>query len=47
MDDVSGLAGKSNDFSKFLTVSRKFHYICLYIFHIIYRTKSIWQMTLS
>ena len=47
MDNVSGLADKSNDFSNFLTVSRKFGYICLYIFHINYLTKSIWQMTLS
>ena len=47
MDDVSGLADKSNDFSNFLTVSRKFGDICLYIFHIIYPTKSIWQMILS
>ena len=39
MDYVSGLADKSNDFSNFLTVSRKFGYICLYIFHIIYPTK--------
>ena len=46
-DDVSGLADKSNDFSNFLTVSRIFGYICLYIFHIIYLTKSIWQMILS
>ena len=47
MDDVSGLADKSNDFANFLTVNRKFGYICLYIFHIIYPTKSIWQMILS
>ena len=47
MDDVSGLADKSNDFANFLTVSRKFGYICLHIFHIIYPTKSIWQMILS
>ena len=31
----------------FLTVCRKFGYSCLYIFHIIYLTKSIWQMILS
>ena len=31
----------------FLTVSQKFGYICLYNFHIIYPTKSIWQMILS
>ena len=47
MDDVSSLADKSKNFVNFLTVSRKFGYICLYIFHIIYPTKSIWQMILS
>ena len=47
MDNVSCLADKSNDFSNFLMVSRKFGYICLYNFHIIYPTKSIWQMILS
>ena len=47
MDDVSGLADKSNYFANFLTVSRKFGYICLHIFHIIYPTKLIWQMILS
>ena len=46
-DDVSGLEDKSNNFSNFLTVSRKFGYICLHIFHIIYPSKSIWQMILS
>ena len=40
MDDVSGLADKSSDFSSFLTVSRKFGYISLYIFHILYPNKS-------
>ena len=47
MDDVSGLADKSNNFANFLTVSRKCGYICLYTFHIIYPTKSIRQMILS
>ena len=47
MDNVSGLADKSNDFSSFLTFSRKFGYICLHIFYIIYLTKSIWQVILS
>ena len=47
MDDVSGRADNSNDFSNFLIISRKFGYICLYIFHIIYPTKFIWQMILS
>ena len=48
MGDVSGLADKSNDFVDFLTVKiLKFGYICLYIFQIIYPTKSIWQSILS
>ena len=47
MDNVSGQADKSNDFGNFSTVSQKFDYICLYISHIIYLTKSIWQMILS
>ena len=47
MDDVSGLVDKSNEFSNFLTVSRKFGYTCLYIFHIIYWSKSVWQIILS
>ena len=46
MDDILGLAEKSNDFANFLTVSRKFSYICLYIFHIICPTRLIWQMIL-
>ena len=46
MDNVSSLADKSNDFSNLLTVSRKFGLICLYIFRIIYPSKSIWQMIL-
>ena len=46
MDNVLGLAEKSNDFSCFLTVRRKFGYICFYIFHILYQTKSIWQINL-
>ena len=41
MGDVSGPAGKSNDFANFLTVCRKFGYFCLYIFYITYPTKSI------
>ena len=42
IDDISGLADKSNDFPHVLTVSQKFGYICLYIFHIIYLKKSVW-----
>ena len=35
MDDVSGLADRSNEFSNFLTVSRKYGLTCVYIFHTI------------
>ena len=41
MDNVSGLADKSNKFSNFLRVSRKLGYTCLHIFHLIYPTKLI------
>ena len=33
MDVVSGLADKSKKFASFLTVTRKFSYTCVYIFH--------------
>ena len=47
MDDVSGLADKSNDFANFLTVSRKCGLTCVYIFHTIYPTRQNWQMIMS
>ena len=46
MDNVSGLADNLNDFANYLTVSQNFRYVCLYIFHIIYPTKSIREMIL-
>ena len=46
MDDVSGLEDKLNEFSNFFTVS-KLGYTCLYIFHIIYQSKSNWHVLLS
>ena len=36
MDDVSGLADKSDDFGNFLTVFRKFGFSCVYVFHTMY-----------
>ena len=36
MDDVSGLADKSEEFSNVLTVSRKYGFSCLCVFHTIY-----------
>ena len=47
MDDVSGLADKSNKFFSFLTVSRKYRYSCIYIFHIAFPQLRNSQMILS
>ena len=43
MDDIFGLANRSNTLANFLTVTRKFHYHCVYIFHIILPEKEIWK----
>ena len=40
MDDISGLADKSENFANFLIVSRKFGFTCIYIFHTIYPTRN-------
>ena len=47
MDSISGLADKSDDFANFLTISRKFSFNCVYVFHTMYPTRSTWQMILS
>ena len=47
MDNVSGLADKSDEFANFLTVSRKCGLTCAYIFHTICPTTQNWQMILS
>ena len=47
MDDILGLADRSETFANFLTVSRKFGLTCVYIFHRIYPTRRNWQMILS
>ena len=47
MDDVSGLADKSNNFSNFLTVSRKYGFSCLYVLHTIYPTRQNWEMIMT
>ena len=47
MDDVSGVADKSDDFANFLTVSRKFNFTRVYVFHTMYPTRPNWQMILS
>ena len=43
MDDVSGVADISKHFANFLTVSRKFGYKCIYVFHFIVPSSQIWQ----
>ena len=47
MDDVSGLADKSDDFANFLTVSRKYGFSCLYVFHTIYPNRQNWEMIMT
>ena len=47
MDDVSGLADKSEEFSNFLTASRKYGFSCLYVFHTIYPGRQSWEMIMS
>ena len=47
MDDVSGVADVSKKFGNFLTVSRKFGYNCVYVFHVIVPAGQIWQKIIS
>ena len=46
MNDISGLAVKSDKFANFLTVSKKFGLTCEYIFHMIYPTRQNWRMVM-
>ena len=45
IDNVSGLADKSEEFANFLTVSRKYGLRCIYIFHTIYLTRQHWEVS--
>ena len=47
LKEVSGLAYKSESFAKFFTVSRKFNFTCVYVFHTPYPTRNCWQMIFS
>ena len=47
MNNVTGLADRSEKFANFLTVSRKYGLTFLYIFNTIYLTRQHWQMILS
>ena len=47
MDNVSDFADKSDIFANFLTVSLKFNFTCIYVFHTIYPKRVKLQMILS
>ena len=47
MDDASGVADVSKKIANFLTVSRKFGYSCIYVFHVIVLASQIWQKIIS
>ena len=47
LDDVSGVADLSKKFTNFLTVSRKYGYNCVYVFHVIIPSNQIWQKIIS
>ena len=47
MDDVSGVAEISKKLANFLTVSRKFGYHCVYVFHVIAPATQIRQKIIS
>lgn len=47
MDNVSGLADKSNEFGSFLTLCGNFDYSCIYFLYIICQEKTIWQTIIS
>ena len=47
MDDVSGLAEKSEEFANVLTVSKTFGLTCVYISDTIYLTRQNWQTILA
>ena len=47
MDGVSGIADSCKELADFLTVSRKYSYHCVYVFHIIIPQREIWQKIIS
>ena len=47
MDNVSGIADVSKNFSNSLTVSRKFGYNCVYVFHVIVPSSQVWMKIIS
>ena len=47
LDDLSDLADKSEEFSNYLTVTRKYGFSCVYVFHTIYPGRQSWEMLMS
>ena len=47
MDDVSGVADVLKKFANFLTVTRKFGYNCVYVFHVVVPASQIWWKIVS
>ena len=41
MDDVSGLVDSCKEFADFLTITQKYRYHCMYVFHIIIPDRDI------
>ena len=47
MDNISGLAGSCKEFADFLTITRKYRYHCIYVFHILIPDRDIWKKIIS
>ena len=47
MDNVLGVVDNRKKFADFLTVSRKYKYYCIYVFHVIAPETPIWKKNLS
>ena len=47
MDDVSGLASRSNEFDGFWSVAKKINFTCVYFFHVMCPSKLNWQLIIS
>ena len=47
MDNVSGIADSCKEFADFLTITRKYSYHYIYVFHIIMPDKDIWKKIIS
>ena len=47
MGDVSGLIDSCKEFADFLTITRKYRYHCVYVFHVIIPDKEIWKKIIS